>query len=254
MKNRVKLILLSTLASVFWLMPAQAQDNDGIATLVTITPKAGHEEALVKAITDYHHMVAKFDGHFEYTWYEILTGPNTGKYLARSGDHNWSEFDAKHDWDKEAGEAFSANVAPHIDNASNIVTSEMAEFSHWPESFDGYTHFQIQDWYVKNGQYGKFRAGLKKVVDTLKAGNFPGYWGFFSVESGGHGGQISLVSAHKGWSDMADKEPSFFDVMSEALGGAEEFDTFMSDWGATYKSGHNRMVRRMPEASDYGKD
>jgi len=239
MKNRVTLIVLSILASVFWLMPVQAQDNDGIATTVMITPKAGHEKALVKGITDYHHWVANFDGHFEYTWYEILTGPNTGKYLARSGGHNWSEFDADYDWQKEADKVFETNVAP---------------FSHWPESFEGYTHFQVQDWYVKGGQYGKFRRGLKKVSDTLKAGNFPGYWGFFSVESGGYGNQVSLVTAHKGWSDMADKDPSFFDIMSEALGGAEEFDTFMSDWGATFKEGHSRMVRRMPEASDYGKD
>jgi hypothetical protein len=41
--------------------------------------------------------------------------------------------------------------------------------------------------------------------------------------------------------------------MSAALGGAEEFDTFMSDWGATFKQGQEWAVRRMPEASDYGK-
>jgi hypothetical protein len=40
--------------------------------------------------------------------------------------------------------------------------------------------------------------------------------------------------------------------VSAALGGAEEFDTFMSDWGATFKEGYSRTVRRMPEASDYG--
>jgi len=237
MKNTIKLAVLSTLMSIFWLIPVQAQDNDGIATTVMITPKAGHEKALVKGNT----------------WYEIMTGPDTGKYLARSGGHNWSEFDAEYDWQKEAGKVFETNVAPHIESATNVMTQEMTEFSHWPESFDGYTHFQVQDWYVKGGQFGKFRRGLKKVVDTLKAGNFPGYWGFFSVTSGGHGNQISLVTAHKGWSDMADKDPSFFDVMSEALGGAEEFDAFMGDWGSTFKEGQNRTVRRMPEASDYGK-
>ena len=252
MKNRIKLVMLSALLGIFWLMPAQAQDNDGIATVVTITPKAGHEKALVKAITDYHHWVAKHEGHFEYTWYEILTGPDSGKYIARSGGHNWSDFDAEFDWQKEAGENFEANVAPHIENATNIMTQEMDEFSNWPESFEGYTHFQVEDWYVKNGQYGKFRRGLKKISETLKAGKFPGYWGFISVVSGGHGQQVTLVTAHKGWTDMADKDPSFFDVMSEALGGAEPFDAFMSDWGATFKSGRSQMVSLMPEASDYG--
>jgi hypothetical protein len=254
MKNTIKLAVLSALVSIFWLIPVQAQENDGIATTVLITPKDGHEKALVKGITDYHHWVANFEGHFEYTWYEILTGPNTGKYAARSGGHNWSDFDAEYDWQKEAGKVFETNVAPHIESAINVMTEEMGDFSHWPESFEGYTHFQVQDWYVRNGQFGKFRRGLKKVTDTLKAGNFSGYWGFFSVTSGGHGGQIRLVTAHKGWSDMADKDPSFFDIMSAALGGEEEFDTFMSDWGATFKQGQEWAVRRMPEASDYGKD
>ena len=253
MKNAIKLAVLSTLVSMFWLIPVQAQDTDGIATVITITPKAGHEETLVKAITDYHHWVAQFEGHFEYTWYEILTGPDTGKYIARSGNHNWSDFDAKYDWQKESGKVFETNVAPHVESMSNVMTQDMPEFSHWPEDFEGYTHFQVQQWYVKNGQYGKFRRGLKKVVDTLKAGNFPGHWGFNSVSSGGHGTQINLVTAHKGWSDMAEKEPTFFDVMSAALGGAEEFDTFMNDWGTTFKEGRSQMVRRMPEASDYGK-
>jgi len=252
MKNRIKWVVLSALVGIFWFMPAQAQDNDGVATVVMITAKAGHEKNLVEAITDYHHMVAKFDGHMEYTWYEILTGPDTGKYIARSGGHNWSEFDAEYDWEEKADEAFAANVAPHIESANRSMTTDMDEFSHWPESFDGYTHFHVQDWYVKGGHYSKFRRGLKQIVDTLTAGNFPGYWGFHSVVSGGHGNHINLVTAHKGWSDMADKDPSFFDLMSKSLGGEEEFDAFMADWGSTFKEGRSQMVRRMPEASDYG--
>jgi hypothetical protein len=252
MRNSIKLIILSILLGIFWLMPVQAQDNDGVATLVTITPKSGHGKELVAAITRYHHWVAKHDGHFEYNWYEIETGPDTGKYVAHSGGHNWSDLDAEYDWQKEAGENFEANVAPHIEGATRVITKEMDEFSNWPESFEGYTHYQVEDWYVKNGQNGNFRQGLKKISDTLKAGNFPGYWGFVSVVSGGHGNQITLITANKGWSDMTDKDPSFFDIMSEALGGPEEFQAFMSDWGSTFKTGHNQMVSLMPEASDYG--
>jgi hypothetical protein len=252
MKRPISIALLCAFIGMFWLMPLQAQDDDGIATTVLLTPKAGHEKDLVKAITDYHHFVAKFEGHFEYTWYEILTGPDTGKYAARSGGHNWADFDAKYDWQKEAGEHFEKHVAPHIENAQNLVTSEMSDYMHWPESFEGYTHFNVEDWYVKNGQGYAFRKGLKEIVDTLKAGGYPGYFGFYAVESGGHGGQVRLVTGHKGWADMADKDPSFFDLMSKKLGGEEQFHAFMSEWAATFKSGPNWTVRRMPEASDYG--
>jgi len=60
------------------------------------------------------------------------------------------------------------------------------------------------------------------------------------------------VSANRGWSDMSDTDPSFYSIMSEALGGEEAFHTFMNDWSATFKTGHNQMVKLMPGASDYG--
>ena len=52
---------------------------------------------------------------------------------------------------------------------------------------------------------------------------------------------------------MSEKDPSFYKIMSEALGGEDAFHSFMSDWSATFKTGHNQMVKLMPEASDYGK-
>jgi hypothetical protein len=255
MMKTINRVWCCALFAVCWLMPAQAQEaeNEGIARVALITPKEGHEETLITAITDYHHWVANFEGHHEYQWYEILTGPDTGKYIARTGGHNWADFDAEYDWEKEAGDVFAKNVAPHIQDARVHMTAEMKEFSHWPESFEGYTHFQVENWYIHNGQGHKFRQGLKKIVDTLKAANYNSHWGFFSVESGAHGNQIQIVGANRGWSGMSEKDPSFYKIMSEALGGEDAFHSFMSDWSATFKTGHNQMVKLMPEASDYGK-
>jgi len=255
MMKRVNFLVCCLLFSLVWLLPAQAQqaENEGVARVAIITPKDGHDDALIKAITDYHHWIANFEGHHRYTWYEVVTGPDTGTYIARSGGHNWADFDVEYDWQKEAGEVFARNVAPHIQQAQVMMTKDMREYSRWPESFDGYTHFQVENWYIHNGQGGKFRRGLKKIVDTLNAANVDFYWTFIEVVSGGHGNQIQLVGFNKGWSDMTETEPSFYDIMSEALGGQEAFDTFMSDWSATFKTGHNWMVERMPEASDYGK-
>jgi len=256
MIDTIKLIGLTLVVSLFLIMPAHAEDeeNDGIAELFLITPKAGHEQALVEAVTDYHHWVADKEGHFEYSWYEILTGPDTGKYIARSGEHNWSDFDAEHDWQEEAGQMFQANVAPHIDGLQRSINSAMDDFSYWPENFEGYTHFAVENWYVKGGQYGNFRKGLKKITDTLKSANYGSYFAFVSLESGGRGNEITLISPKKGWSGMKGPDPAFLEIMTEALGGQEEFNNFMSEWGATFKVGQNRMVRYMPGASDYNSE
>jgi hypothetical protein len=254
MNAKFKLLLLTALFGLAWMLPVQAQDEDknNVARLVHITPKADHEKSLIEGITKYHHWIAQFEGHHRYTWYRIATGPNTGKFIARTGNHSWADFDAEYDWQDQAGEKFQELVAPHIADMTVEYTEEMKDFAHWPESFDGYTHFSVTEWYVKNGQWGKFREGLKTIVDALKEGGYPGHWGFFSLESGGHGGQIRIVGANKGWSDLAEEDPSFLKIMSEKLGGAEEFQAFMADWGSTYKSGHNMMLILMPDASDYG--
>lgn len=256
MKNRIKLLLICTLLCLFWMVPAQAQeeDNEGVGVLVQITAKAGHEEALLKGVKDYHHWVANFEGHMEYTWWEVLTGPDTGKYYAHSGNHDWADFDVEHDWQKKAGEVFRTNVRPHIENAERSMQQGMDKVSYWPEDWDGYNQLQIETWYIHNGQSNKFNKGLKRIVDTLKANDFPHRFGFVRVVSGGHGGEIELISPVKGWAGMSDEDPSFYDIMTKELGGEDEFNTFMADWGSSFKVGRKEMVKYMPEASDYGNE
>lgn len=253
MKRASTILMVAALTSLFWLLPAQAEEpkSEGIARVALITAKDGHDKDLLEAIEKYHHWVATHDDYMKYTWYEILTGPNTGKYIARTGNHNWADFDAKHDWDEEAGKKFAEEVAPHIADFKMSMTRTMHNFSNFPEDWTGYTHFQIQDWYVRNGQGGKFRKGLKRIVDTLKANGFPDYWAFTSVESGGHGGQITLVGFNKGWADMSEDNPSFYEIMKKELGGDEQFEAFMSDWGSTFKPGGSRTIKLLPDASSY---
>jgi len=59
-----------------------------LARVVLITPKDGQAKALEEAITKYHHYMADKKGAWRYNWYSIVTGPDTGKYIARSRDHN----------------------------------------------------------------------------------------------------------------------------------------------------------------------
>lgn len=242
------------LAAFCWLIPAQAQDEEteGVADLVWITPKPGKGPDLEKAIRDYHLWVADKEGAFRYSWFAVETGSRTGDYVARSGDHNWADFDAEHDWDDEAGEKFAADVLPLIDSVERRLTVAMDEFSHWPDDFTGYTHYEVTLWYVKPGQYGNFRSGLEKIHKALTEGGYGEYYGFASTASGGKGNEISIVLPHKGYADMAENDPSFFDVVSEAVGGPEAFQALMEDFGTTYHIGHSHLVRYLPEASDYG--
>jgi hypothetical protein len=247
-----KLLILSI--ALLWLLPAAAQDSENIGTLVKITPKDGHDDALIEAITEYHKWIADKEGAMRYNWYRVLTGPDTGLYYAWSGGHDWKDFDAEYDWQDDASEMMGDKVMPHVADMDRMMAKTMNDWSHWPEDWDGYDLVHVTDWYVKNGQYGAFRKGLMRIVKALKAGGTKNYWGFHSMESGSHAGHLVLVSPTKGWAGMSETEPTFYDIMVKDLGSEEAFETFMADWGSTFKQGATETLRWMPDASDYGDD
>jgi len=247
-------IMVASLALLGSMSIAVAQDeekNDGLARVVLITAKDGHAKALEEAIVKYHHFMGKKEGAMRYTWYSIETGKDTGKYIARSGNHNWADFDAKHDWEAEAGAKFASLVQPHIASAIVTITQNDDTLGIWPDSLEGYEYFSVSSWRINPGHYAAFSEGLKKIDAALKEGDFPGYYSFIDTVSGGDGNSISLVSPRKNYADMAPKKPTFMEIMAKAM-GEEETKAFMAEWGATYTSGENMLLRVMAEQSDYG--
>ncbi len=250
-----KILIMATALTMLGSMSiALAQDeekNDGLARVALITAKDGQGKALEEAIVKYHHFMGSKEGAFRYNWYSIETGQDTGKYVARSGRHNWADFDAEHDWDKEAGAKFASLVQPHIASAVVTITRTDDEVGIWPDNLEGYEYFSVTRWHVKSGQGNAFNEGLKKIDATLKAGGYPNFYALVKYVSGGEGNSVMLVSPRKNFADMAPTEPSFIEVMNKAM-GEEETKTFMADWAKTYKSGDNKLLRYMAEQSDYG--
>jgi len=242
---------LAMLGSMSIALAQDEEKNDGLARVVLITAKDGQDKALEEAMVKYHHFMGNKKGAFRYNWYSIETGQNTGKYIARSGGHNWADFDAEHDWDKEAGEKFASLVQPHIASAVVTITRTDDEVGIWPESLEGYEYFSVTRWHINPGHGNAYNEGLKKVDAALNAGGFPVYYAFIDTVSGGEGNTVMLVSPRKNFADMAPKEPSFMEVMNKAM-GEEETKTFMADWAKTYKPGENMLLRHMAELSDYG--
>jgi len=248
------LILVAVLAMLGGMSIAVAQDaeeNDGLARVALITAKDGQAKALEEAIVKYHHFMGTKEGAMRYNWYSIVTGEDTGKYIARTGSHNWADFDAEHDWDDESAAKFASMVQPHIASVVVTYTKNDKELGIWPDSLEGYEYYSVTRWHILPGQGTAFREGLKKIDATLKANGFPSYYAFINTVSGGHGNTITLVSPKKNFADMAPKEPSFMEIMNKAM-GEEETKALMDDWGKTFKSGDNFLLHYMAEQSDYG--
>lgn len=248
------LIMVASLTLISGMSNVVAQDeekNDGLARVVFITAEDGHEKALEEAITAYHHAMADKEGAWRYEWFSVLTGPNTGKYIARSGGHNWADFDVEHDWDEKAGAMFAKDVQPHIAEATIMITETDDELGMWPESMKGYDYFSITNWHVKQGHNNAFNEGLKKINEALKDGGWPNYYAFAYPVSGGKGNQVMIVSPRKNFADMAPKEPKFIDIMNKAM-GEEETKAFLAEWSQTYYVGQNSLLKYRPKLSNYG--
>jgi hypothetical protein len=248
------LTLLVSLALISGMTQVVAQDEektDGLAQVIHIVAKDGQAKALEDAITAYHHYMADKPGAWRYQWYSIITGPNTGDYIARSGNHNYADFDATHDWEEAAGAKFLSEVQPHIADANSTITKGNDELGIWPESMEGYSYFSVTTWHIKQGKGQAFNKGLKKIDAALKAGNWPNYYAFTNPVTGGKGNQTTLVSPNKSFADMAPSEPKFIDIMNESM-GEEEAGEFLSEWSTTYYSGQNQMLKYRAELSDYG--
>ncbi len=252
-KNLTMLFSLVLISCAPFVLAADEEKNDRLARVVMITAHDGHEMALEEAITKYHHTMGDIEGGWRYTWYSILTGPDTGKYIARSGGHNWADFDIQdRDWNKAAGEKFGSEVQSHIANADIMISQLDDTVGIWPEDWSEYQYFSLTDWHIKPGHGSQFSDGLKKVDSILKEdGSWPTYYAFSRAVSGGNGNTITIIIPRKNFADMAPKKPTFYDIMGKAMGD-DESQAFFAEWSKSYEAGQNRLLKRRNDLSDHG--
>jgi hypothetical protein len=245
-------VLLALAVLALYCLPVQAQEEetDGIAIVWHFVVNDNEDDAFEESVKGFHQFMADKEGAYHWDWYKILTGPDTGDYIARSANHNWADMDADHDWEPDANAYIKENVAPHIQSSTRMFMRTNEEFSNWPDENPGFKFFNLDRWHIKNGQGREFRAGLAKVHKLLVDGGFPVSYGFSTPVSGGKGNQIQLVTGHTSWADMAEPEPSFESILTKAM-GEEEFATFMSDWGTTFWPGDNWTVSHLRGLSHF---
>jgi len=253
MKTKNILIKIVSIIFLAVLTSAYAEDkekNDGLAQVIMVTAKQGQSEALEEGITKYHKYMSDKKGAWRYQIFRIETGKNTGKYIARSGGHNWADFDATYDWEKKAGKKFKKLIAPHVESAVTSITKTDDEVGMWPENMDGYQYFLLTRWNIRPGMNKEFSDGLKKVDAILKEHKWPNHYAFVDTVSGGYGNFVTLVSPKKSYADMAPKGVKFIDYMNKGM-SEEESGAFLKKWGATYKTGEYYMIKYLSEVSKY---
>jgi len=244
--RRFALPLVAALAA----LPALAQDapGDGIATAWHIEVAEGQREAFEAKVKEFNAFLADKEGAWEWSFFSVLTGPDTGDYIVRSGSHDWADFDVEQDWEDEADAWFDENLAPLVGSMTRTMTRADPQVQAWPKEEVEFRYFNVRHWYVNNGHAAAFQEGLRKVHGHLRDGAYPGFYGAWYSVSGLPGNLVMLVSAHRNWADMAEPTPSFDEVMLKAM-TEEELGEFWRTWGKTYETGETFTVAYRPDLS-----
>ena len=254
MRSKILVPFLAALLALAFCLPALAQDgekNDNMAIVWVFDIKDDQEDAFEEAVKAFHRdFMADKEGAFHWDWYNVLTGPNTGRYIARSGGHNWADLDAEYDWEDEVDAYIEANISPYIDHAERYMSVGDNDIHNYPEDWSNMRYINLEEWHVSNGMGRKFNEGLKTIHGHLKEGDFPVYYAFSYNASGGKGNTVTLATFHENWASMAEPSPSFGEIMVEAM-GEEEFQSFIADWSSTFKTGRTWTVVHRQDLSHF---
>ena len=243
--SKSKFLLVLLIACIFFnsaVLAADEEKTDRIAVVWAMNVEKGQSDAFKKAIKGFHDLYSKKDGHFEWNWYEVATGPDTGQYLARSGNHNWADMD-ENPWDEELNKYWNDNVAPLVEDADRYLTQSDDEVFHWTEG-KTYKFFTLRNIQVKQGM--DFGKHIKKIHETLQKSGFENDYALSWNVSGGYGNAGTMVFPAESWADMAEPSPNFKETMLKSM-NEKDFDELMKNYSASYKTTNTRLIRSLPE-------
>ncbi len=248
--RKTKTAFILILLTMFLSLSANAAEDektDGIAILWEMEIADGKGDVFRDAIKGFNRLYNKKPGAFKWRWYAVMTGPDTGKYIARSSDHNWADMDAVEDlWDEEMSDFWTLNVAPLIENAERYITQTDDEIVHWTEGKE-YKFFTLQERYVKS--WGDFNKNIKIIHETLQKANFDGDYALHYNISGGRPNAATLVFPATSWADMKGPSPSFEEAMKTQM-SEDELEALLETYRKSYKIVSSTMIRYLPEFSE----
>jgi hypothetical protein len=211
-----------------------------------VEPGHGAEfETAVKA----HLAWRKSSGEpFQWNAYQPVVGEDLTHFVFRSGPHHWKDLDDNLAWEMKAGanQEFNEQVAPHVVRYAHIIDELDTEHSSWTDSPD-YKYFGVSMLQFKPGTRGQQEAALSTIHAAAQAQKWSGSYAV-SRSIGGQGG-MTIVSPFTSYADMAEPDPSFFQVVAKALGSAGAAGAAFDSFGHTIMSETYTIYVARPDLS-----
>ena len=224
-------------------------EAQNLAQVWTLKPAMGSVAAFESAFRD-HVEWRKANGEtWNWTTYQVVTGPDQGDYVIRSGDHTWADFD---DYDAgfgpEGGFAYGATVMPLTASASMVITNSDTTKMRLPDDLDEYNMLNVVTWMLKPGHEVAFNEAIDKYVTAITEADAPIYYVFINPVAGSIGPSITAVIFEKNWAGFEEGDPSMNELMTEKY-GEDGFAEIVEQLTSSIVSEETQIVRRRPDLS-----
>lgn len=235
--------ILLVLATV---SPSQAQDT--FARHYVVTPRDGMVAQFEAALKS--HVQWRIANNDPWTWgvSTVEVGDNLGDYWISSFNHAWADFDA---YDSGFGPQglvhWNATVAPLVESASSSISTTNQTLSNMAPEGTPLAFVTISVFHIRPGREAQFNQAVATANEVLRQHEYGAHYVWSTpVIGGGPGPRMSLVALHQNWADMAEPDPSFEDIMMQAM-GEDGMQEWMEDIGQTYRGVESYTLRLRPD-------
>ena len=210
----VPLVLLSGLT-------ASAQEGEmpsnTLAPTYEIQVKSGHQMEFENAITEHFAMHSAANDPWRRDVWQVVAGPNLGRYFIRSGGHTWEELDQEAEVPND-NEHIATVVLPHIESVSSKIINWMPSVSTWPPDMEPPKMADVTTYTLSYDGVEGFMNVLKKFHKMILEKESPLVYAWGEVMVGAPGPQLILALPRDGWADFKPPEPSVWGMLAEAYG------------------------------------
>lgn len=230
--------------------PATADEKPGTAMeIIVIAAKPGMAVKLEEGRKKHADWHRRQNDTWAWEVWQVLTGPDSGNYVAGTFGHHWKDFDA---WQEKLGKAdaadFDLNVAPFVASTTTSYWNNLPEVSRPPEAGTPVPMIQITVWQVKPGSEGAFMGAIKKIHEAIVKTNWPAHYYIQELVDGGEQPTYVLVTPMKGLADLEPLEPPFPAMLEKAYGRSDA-DAVMKAFNDSIVSQRSHIEQHRPDLS-----
>jgi len=228
MQKRTVSLALCGLALAALALPTLSIAEEAPAPLVemwVVKAKEGHGRELMHGLRA--HLAVRAEKGDPRPWqvYTPVLGDDLGRVAVRFCCFNWADLDAYEKWDEdhpELNEDFTANVAPHVQDAAHYFEDLDWSDSHWNQDGGPYRYFAVTEWIIKPGQEGAFneaRGKASQIAINQGWGGGARSW-LWGTRLGGTP-RAFVVVPHANYAGMQPGGETFLEFLAEQLGSQE---------------------------------